>query len=196
MQKDALVDFFKRLAPLSLEDDTFIRERFTGHMAAAKQYLVQGGEVSQLVYFVVEGCVRVAIENQKGEDITCFFATEGQFVANYESFLTGRPSPYSLQCLEPCSLLAIDRRGLQELYDQTRYGERIGRLMAEHLFIDATDRLTSFYVETPEERYRHFLAHYPGLSQRIPQHFIAAYIGVRPQSLSRIKRRALTSIMR
>ncbi len=196
MEKDGLVAFFRQLVPLSLADEGRIRERFTGQVAPARQYLVQSGEICQSVYFILEGCVRVAIENQQGEDVTCFFASEGQFVANYESFLTGKSSPYSLQCLEPCRLLAIDRKGLQELYDLNEYGERAGRLIAENLFVDATERLTSFYMDTPEQRYQQFLIDYPGLSQRIPQHYIAAYIGVRPQSLSRIKRRALSAVVR
>ena len=196
MEKDGLVAFFRQLVPLSLEDEGRIRERFTGQVAPAKQYLVHAGEISQLVYFILEGCVRVAIQNPQGEDITCFFASEGQFVANYESFLTGKSSPYSLQCLEPCRLLAIDRKGLQELYEFNQFGERAGRLIAEHLFVDATDRLTSFYMDAPEQRYQKFLIKHPGLAQRIPQHYIAAYIGVRPQSLSRIKRRALSTVAR
>lgn len=190
MQKDGLVAFFRALVPISSEDETKIRTNFSGLTVPARTYLAQPGEVSQLVYFVVKGCVRVAIENQAGEDITCYFAAEGKFVCNYESFITGLPSAYSLQALEHSELLAIDRRGLEQLYQQTTHGERIGRLIAEHLFIDTLQRLTSFYSETPEQRYLKFLQDFPQLVARIPQHYIAAYIGVRPQSLSRIKRRA------
>jgi CRP-like cAMP-binding protein len=191
MEKEAVVQFFGQLVELDAADQQCIRERFVVLSARNKQYLLQSGDVCQQLFFVRSGCVRVSIAGQSGDDITCYFGMEGQFVANYESFLTGKPSPYSLQCLEDCTLLAIDRKGLQELYEHVRYGDRIGRLMAEHLFIDTIERLTSFYTETPEQRYQQFLSAYPGLIQRIPQHYIATYIGVRPQSLSRIKRRAL-----
>lgn len=194
MQKDDLVDFFRQLAEISVDDAQCIRERFTRHSFANKQYLVAPGEICQQVYFVTQGCVRCCIQNADGEDITCFFAHEGQFVSNYQSFLTGLPSQYALQCLEPTELLAIDRLGLEEIYLRTTHGERIGRRIAEHLFIDTMARLTSFYLDTPEQRYTSFLAEYPRLANRIPQHYIAAYIGVRPQSLSRIKRRAMALV--
>jgi CRP-like cAMP-binding protein len=196
MEKEGLLNFFRQMVDISLEDENRIRERFSAISVPAKRYLLQSGEICQHVYWVVKGCVRVAIENQNGEDISCFFGDEGMFVANYESFLSGKPSPYSLQALESSELLAIDRKGLQELYEGTKNGERIGRLMAEHLFCDILGRLTSFYAETAEQRYLRFVAEFPHLVQRIPQHYIASYIGVRPQSLSRIKRRALMGVAR
>lgn len=189
MQKDSLIAFFRALVPMPEADEAEVRARFTALQVPARAYLTQAGEVAQQCYFVVKGCVRVSVQNLEGEDISCYFAAEGMFVSNYESFLTGAPSAYGLQALEPCELLAIDRLGLEELYRNTTYGERIGRRMAELLFIDTMQRLTSFYMQTPEERYLAFLAATPQLLNRIPQHYIASYIGVRPQSLSRIKRR-------
>jgi CRP-like cAMP-binding protein len=189
MQKDSLIELFQQLAPVPDADLPAIRARFAALRVPARAYLMQAGEVAQQCYFVVKGCVRVSIQNREGEDISCYFAAEGMFVSNYESFLTGEPSLYGLQALEPCELLAIDRLGLEELYNNTAYGERIGRRMAELLFVDTMRRLTSFYTQTPEERYLAFLAATPQLLNRLPQHYIASYIGVRPQSLSRIKRR-------
>lgn len=196
MEKEGLIAAFRQFAPISEADADFLRARFWGLTAPAKHCLVQPDEICQHVFYVVKGCVRVAIMDRSGDDITCYFAAEGQFVSNYESFLTGKPSKYALHCLEACELLAIDRQGIQELYTRTSQGERIGRMIAEHLFIDTVERLTSFYSETPEDRYQQFLREYPHLVQRIPQHYIAAYIGVRPQSLSRIKRRALSPVPR
>jgi CRP-like cAMP-binding protein len=191
MEKDALIRTFRNLAPLGPKDEEYIRARFTHFSVQARTYLMQAGEVAQQVYFINKGCVRVAIENKDGEDVSCHFAMEHDFVANYESFITGLPSNYALQALEPCELLAIDRRGLQEIYALTQYGERIGRLLAEGLFIDTLNRLTSFYMDTPEKRYAQFGQRYSALMTRLPQHYIASYIGVRPQSLSRIKRRSM-----
>lgn len=191
MEKEAVVRYLGGMVDLDAADAQRVRERFVRIEAAKGQYLLRAGELCQQVFFVLAGVVRCSIVSAKGEDITCYFSQEGQFVSNYESFLDGKPSHYGLQCLEDCTLLAIDRLGLQELYATTRHGERLGRLVAERLFVETIDRLTSFYVRSPEERYADFLAAHPGLSQRIPQHYIAAYIGVRPPSLSRIKRRAM-----
>lgn len=193
MDKSGVITFFRQLAPISPAEEQFILERFSGLSVPARSYLSREGEVAKEVYFVVKGCVRVFIPTEDGRDITCYFAAEGEFVSNYESFVSGLASPYAIQALEDCELLAIDRMGLQELYSQTSNGERIGRLIAERLFVETMNRLTSFYMETPEDRYRQFMDERPQLIHRIPQHYIAEYIGVRPQSLSRIKRRALES---
>lgn len=193
MDKSGVVTMFRRLAPVSPAEEQFIMERFSGLSVPAKSHLSREGEVAKEVYFVVKGCVRVYIPTEDGKDITCYFAAEGEFASNYESFVSGKPSDYAVQALEDCELLAIDRMGMQELYTHTTNGERIGRLIAEYLFVETMNRLTSFYKETPEDRYRQFMQERPHLIHRLPQHYIAEYIGVRPQSLSRIKRRALES---
>lgn len=193
MDKDGVVAMFRQLAPISPSEELFVKERFSGRSVPAKSFLMRGGEIAKEIYFVVKGCVRIAIPVADGNDITCYFASENEFASNYESFLSGKPSPYEIQALEDCELLAIDRMGLQEIYAHTSNGERIGRLIAEWLFVDAMTRLTSFYTETPEDRYRQFLRERPHLVNRVPQHYIAEFIGVRPQSLSRIKRRVLES---
>lgn len=189
MQKDSLIELFRQLAPMTEADEEKVRARFAAMHVPARTYLMQAGEVAQQCFFVVKGCVRISILNREGEDISCYFATEGMFICDYESFLTGVPSRYGLQAIEASELLAVDRLGMEELYQTTGSGERIGRRLAEWFFIDLMQRLTSFYTQTPEERYLAFMAASPQLLNRIPQHYIAAHIGVRPQSLSRIKRR-------
>jgi len=88
-------------------------------------------------------------------------------------------------------MLCISYGRLQELYEKIAQGEKIGRMISEQLFLEAIADITSFYVDTPEQRYLKFLARYPNLNQRIPQYLIASYIKVKPQSLSRIRKRML-----
>ena len=190
MQKDDLIAVFKQMVPTTEADEKLIRERFSTLKIGAKCLLVEPNVICQHVFFVTKGCARVIITKKTGEETSCYFAKEGEFIANYESFLQGIPSPYSIQTLEDSELLAIDRKGMEELFTMTRHGERMGRLIAEMIFVDTMERLTSFYTESAEERFEGFLKRYPGLINRIPQHYIATYIGVRPQSLSRIKKRS------
>lgn len=193
MPKDDLITVFRKMVPISPEDEIFICERFSTMEVAAKRFLVEPNIVCQHVYFVKKGVARIIINKASGDETSCYFAQEGEFISNYESFLTGVPSPYGIETLENCELLAIDRMGMEELYAKVRNGERIGRKIAEFIFVDTIERLTSFYTESAEVRYEKFLQRYPGLNNRIPQHYIATYIGVRPQSLSRIKKRAQAS---
>lgn len=190
MQKDDLIAVFRQMVPLTEADESLIRERCSKLEIGAKRLLVEPNVICQHVFFVTKGCARIIITKKSGEETSCYFAKEGDFIANYESFLQGIPSPYSIQTLEDCELLAIDRKGMEELFTLTSQGERIGRLIAEMIFVDTLERLTSFYTESAEERFESFMKRYPGLIHRIPQHYIATYIGVRPQSLSRIKKRS------
>ena len=86
-------------------------------------------------------------------------------------------------------MLSITHDNLQRFYREVRQGERFGRLMAEALFVDVLRQLTSFYEDTPEQRYARFVRIYSDLQQRVPQYYIASYVGVKPQSLSRIRGR-------
>jgi hypothetical protein len=83
----------------------------------------------------------------------------------------------------------ISYRNLQQLYQELEHGERFGRLAIEQVFIQAIQQIISMYNDPPEKRYRQFLALYPDIGQRIPQYYIASYIGVKPPSLSRIRKR-------
>jgi hypothetical protein len=94
-----------------------------------------------------------------------------------------------IQALEEAHLLTISYNNLQRLYREVREGERLGRLVAETGFMEMVHHLTSFYKDSPAERYARFVRTYPDLQQRIPQYYIASYVGVKPQSLSRIRSR-------
>ncbi len=193
MGKEQLVSFFAAIAPLSEEDQILVRSQFTQLKVPAKTLLVREGEVNHSVYFLISGCARLGINCPTGEDISCYFAQENQWIGVYESFLTGKPSEYFTQALEPCEFLVIDRMGMETIYQQTTNGNLIGRKFAEGLFMETVQRLTDFYKYTPEERFQLFIDRYPGLANRIPQQHLASFIEVKPQSLSRIKKRVFAA---
>ena len=116
---------------------------------------------------------------------------EGYFACNYESFLDHSISTKNVQCIEDSTLLMITHAGLQQFYSDIKGGERFGRLIAEHIFVESVKQISSMYSDPPELRYRKFLESYPELLQRIPQYHISSYVGVKPQSLSRIRKRIL-----
>lgn len=154
------------------------------------EYVLQQGDVCKEIGFVTKGLVAYFIE-EADEHHTYHFGQENEFVCNYESFLSKSPSSKSIKCIEPVEMLCINQVKLEQLYEQTAQGERMGRLISEQLFLTAIAELTSFYVDSPEQRYLNFLKRYPSLNQRIPQYLIASYIKVKPQSLSRIRKRML-----
>lgn len=189
MSKEALLETLKQFGPLRPQDEDVVKSLFTSLSVPEKTFLLQEGEVSHTMYFVVKGVARILINSSEGEEITCYIAQEGDFIVVYESFVSGEPSRYFIQTLEPCDLLKADRMGFEHFYQKVPAGNLIGRKLMEYAFMDTVNHLTEFYKFTPEERFQNFLLRYPQLANRIPQSCLASFIGVKPQSLSRIKKR-------
>ena len=187
--KEKLLSYLGQIHPLNEKEEQLVGHSFVRQSYTAKNFLLPQGEVCQHLFFIVEGIVRVGLVNQAGEDITTYFQTEDNFVTDYESFLHDSPAHFFIQSLEDTTVLRIDRYGIHRLYEQTNFGDKLGRVIAEELFVATNRRLLSFYLQSPEERYQTLLTSSPRLINRVSQSHIASYIGVKPQSLSRIKRR-------
>ena len=138
--------------------------------------------------FLCKGLVRYYVF-RNDEEATLEFTKEGEFVADYGSFIAKEPSIQNIQALEDCEFLVIDYDKLQELYKISKNANLLGRIIIEHRFIIMVNQLLTVHRYNPEDRYRYFLKHYKDLTQRIPQYLIASYVGVKPQSLSRIRKR-------
>jgi len=152
------------------------------------EFFLAEGQVCKHVGFITKGLMRYYI-NHNGEDKTYAFAQEGDFVCNNESFIPQTASTKIIQALEDCEILQISFTDLQVFYKSIKEGERFGRLVIEQVFIQTLQDLSSFYTDTPENRYQKFIKQHPDLQQRISQYYIASYVGVKPQSLSRIRKR-------
>jgi CRP-like cAMP-binding protein len=158
-----------------------------------KRYFIEPGETCNEVGFIVKGSVRF-YHVKDGEEITGYFCLENDFVTSYKSFLTRQPGTHYIQALEDVELITISYKNMQLMFNNPMLAykmERFGRLIAEHYLICYEDRMTSFIIKTPEERYLDLLASNRDIFQRIPQHYIANFLGITPVSLSRIRRRIL-----
>lgn len=150
--------------------------------------LLQDGEVCEQVWFIGQGLVR-AYFLKDGEEVTQQFFFEGSYTTDYESFLTRRPTRLHLQALEPTLLLALHREAMQRLYAADPGAERMGRRIAEEIFLSVSRRNRSFLLDSAEQRYLDLMRERPKVMQRVPQRHIASYLGVKPESLSRIRAR-------
>lgn len=146
------------------------------------------GQVCQSVAMIKAGLVRYYI-NEDGDEGTYYFSREGEFVCDYESFLPQAPSNKNIQALEDTSLYLVNFDGLQQIYQGVKQGERLGRLGIEQVFVSVLQQLSSFYKDSPELRYQRFLTTFSAINQRVSQYYIASYVGIKPQSLSRIRKR-------
>lgn len=185
---ESLINSVQKVIDLTSEDEKQIRLFFKEKSIKKGDFFLAEGKICSYVGFVVKGLLRYYI-NHDGEDKTYAFAQENDFVCNYESFIPQTPSTKIIQALEDCNILQVSYVDLQKFYKNVAQGERFGRLVIEQVFIQTLRELSSFYTDTPEQRYAHFMANHADLAQRVSQYHIASYVGVKPQSLSRIRKR-------
>lgn len=146
------------------------------------------GQQSVDTYFILEGCIREYILTD-GEEKTTNFFTEEQWVISLSNFGTQTPSTHNLVCVEDTIVSVGNERQAQEMFKRFPRFETISRAIVEADFAEQKKLLTSFLTDSPEQRYLKLLESRPELFQRIPQYQLASYIGVKPESLSRIRKR-------
>jgi CRP-like cAMP-binding protein len=185
---DLLIACISTYIDLTDNDKTFIRRLFHQQHLEPGAHFLFAGDICHDVAYLADGLVRYYV-NHEGEALTYTFAKNGDFVCDYPSFLHAQPSHNNIEALKPTTLLTISFDELQQFYRKVQHGERFGRLVAEQIFTQVLDQLTSFYRDSPSVRYEHFLRQFPDLAEQLPQYYIASYVGVKPQSLSRIRRR-------
>jgi CRP-like cAMP-binding protein len=190
---NSLLDNIQNLITLSQAEKDIVTSLFKEKKYKKGDYFLADGQVCKQVGFVTKGLMRYYI-NHDGEEKTYAFSQENQYVCNYESFLPQSPSSKIIQALEDSDVLVISYNDLQKLYANVREGERFGRIAIEAVFLQILKDINSFYTETPEVRYERFLKNHADLQQRISQYYIASFIGVKPQSLSRIRKRISNQI--
>lgn len=183
-----LIQSIKYLIRLSEEEEAHLPGLFKRTTLKKNEYFLQEGKISTEVAFIEKGLMRYTM-NHNGEDINYYFSSENEWLGNYESFLSRQPSTKSIIALEPCVLWTISKDNLQKIFDTVKEGDRMGRLIIEDVFVKSSKQLTSLYTGTPEERYYEFFKLFENIQHRIPQYMIASFIGVKPQSLSRIRNR-------
>jgi CRP-like cAMP-binding protein len=150
-------------------------------------YLAHAGRISTAIYFITTGIVRVFATNADKE-VSLDFAFAGQFSTAYASFITQRPSDVTLQAITPVTGFAFYYDALQLLYKKDHSTERTGRLLAEYQYLRKYQRELSFLQYSAQERYLQLLEEHPQIVQQIPVKYIASYLGVEPESLSRIRK--------
>lgn len=154
----------------------------------AKTVLLEEGKVADRLYLIRKGCLRLFFYNE-GKDITFQFFFEGDFVASFDSMHKRAPSLFGLESIEPSELAVIGRKEFYSLINSNLQA----RQLYEEKLIDRFRAYQQLFLSriknTPQQRYEELLKEYPAIIQRVPQHYIASYLGITPVSLSRIRNR-------
>lgn len=172
------------------KEKEILESAFTYCEIPKKFILTKQGEVAKELYFINKGLIRLYY-TKNNEEITGFMFKENLFASSYDSFLRQTPGIQTLESLEPCELLVISKDKLEELYVTLPKMNILTRKVAEQRFINSQRILSSFLLESPEERYKRFEQHHKDLIQRVPLNIIASFLGITPVSLSRIRKRML-----
>ncbi len=152
--------------------------------------LLKAGEVSSICYFVLKGCIR-QYSIIDGEEKTTAFYTEQQAAIPFASYTQQAPSGHYLVCAEDCLLVVGDMSQEQDMYAHYPKLLAITRRMMEQDFGKTQEAFSRFITSSPEERYLNLMETRPDLFLRVPQHQIASYLGMAPESLSRIRKRTI-----
>ena len=188
-----LLELINQITVLEEKEIELIKSSFKPLHLSKGDYFLETGEINKHVGFLHKGLVRYFVYKDE-EESTFEFTKEGEFIADYQSFNNKTESVQNIQAIEDCEILIINFDNVQTIFNTTKNGNLIGRLIIEHRFDIMVNQLLAIYMQNHVERYQSFITHYSDLTQRIPQYLIASYVGVKPESLSRIRRRFTKNI--
>lgn len=155
----------------------------------AKSTLLKEGEISRRAFFVEQGCLRVWFNNN-GKDVTFQFFFEKESVSSAESFRKNVPSLFSIETIEPTVVYALGKQAYDTMMNELTGIPGMKDYLLEVVFerqFHYMRQFLSFIRDTPTQRYLNLLREQPHIVQRVPQHYIASYLGITPVSLSRIR---------
>ncbi|QHT71718.1 Crp/Fnr family transcriptional regulator [Rhodocytophaga rosea] len=180
---------FNNKVPLTLEEQAQITKYLTPKKLRKKQYLLQEGDVCKSIAFVEKGVLRAYSVDDASMEYIIQFGLEGWIISDLYSFLTAEPATYNIDAIEDCELVLISKRSHEELLQTMPKYETFTRLNVTGAYLAMQRRLTSIISSSVEQRYEDFMAIYPHIAERVPQHMIASYMGLQPETLSRVRRR-------
>jgi CRP-like cAMP-binding protein len=186
---DRLREQVLNLIPLSDDEFPFCTSSMIPKRIRKDTYLVLEGEHSKYLAFVTKGCLRSYTIGRKGEEHIVQFATEGWWITDLYSFLTGKESTYFIDALEDSDLLLLDAVAYEKLCTTVPKFERYFRILLQNNYIATHRRVVASLSMSAEEQYLQMLQESPGIVQRVAQRHIASYLGITPEALSRIRNR-------
>jgi CRP-like cAMP-binding protein len=173
---------------LSEEEKELCKTFFIPKKLRKRQYILQEGDVCKYVAFVEKGMLRSYTIDEKGNEHIMQFAFEGWWIADQFSFLTGEPAVYTIDAIEDSELLLLSKQEEEQLLKRIPKFERYFRILLQNSLIATQRRLISSLSQSAEERYHQLINICPTIPQRVPQHMMASFLGITPETLSRIRR--------
>lgn len=187
MAGTSLFEFLKIEMP-NVWDEKIFAHYFQQKILEKDDHFVKEGEICKGVAFIEKGLVMYYNISESGQEVVCDFAKENQWFTQYESFIRQSPSHLSIKAIEPTEIQFLSFHAAQQINVEIPGFELFTRKIIEEVFFASLTRSKELQVLRAEQRYARFAKENPGLIQRVPQYYIASFLGIAPQSLSRIRK--------
>lgn len=184
---DLILKNVSRHITLTPEESQYFTSILKKRSLRKRQYLLQAGDICRYECFVNKGCLRTYHVDDKGQEHIVQFAVEEWWTGEMYSFLTGQPSLYNIDAVEDAELFLIEKSQWDQLFVEIPKFEKFYRVLLQNAFISMQRRISDNMSLTAEERYIKFSNQYAHFEQRLPLKLIASYLGITPESLSRIR---------
>jgi len=188
-------DFMQKYISLNSTDWDIIKSKLKIEYLKKGEIIHNIGDVSSKIMFVNSGLARTYILDENGKDNTwaIHFNDENSYMTNlfigdYESFINQTQSKLAIDALEDCEVIVLDYEDLEFLYDNTKMGDRFGRLINQEAYTYLHNSIIIRQTKTAKERFENFISETPYLLEKVPQYHIATFLGITPQHLSRLKK--------
>jgi len=177
---------------ISDEEFKYLEETFSTKIMKKKQFLLHEGAICKYMTFIVKGAMRLYNIDEKGNEHIVRFGIEGWWISDRESFLMLTPSKYNIDAVEDCELLLATNEGLSTLKDQSPLFLKLVQILDQRSYIASQNRIESTISFTAEEKFIQLMNTYPAFLQRFPQNMLASYLGLSPETLSRVRKQVLS----
>ncbi len=187
---ERLIHYLNRVVELSEEEQAYLKETLRIDQFKKGEMLLKEGDISTSFFFNLEGFVRLFYTTDPDEK-TAYFYPPNSFISAYESFTKQTPVKFNFQAIQPTTVVTITTKATTALLAASPKFGFLAQVIMEDELAAHQNIIASLLTLTPEERYFQLMEERPDILNQVPQHYIASYIGVQPESLSRIKRRHL-----
>ncbi len=185
---EQLIKSIQDKVPATEQELQLCKHYFTPKKIRRKQFLLQEGDVCNRMAFVEKGSLYSYSTDAKGNQRVIQFAFEGWWISDLYSFFTKEPSSLNIEALEDSELLLLDHEQHEYLLKNVPQYETYTRMILQNAYVALQRRIEGTIGLTAEEKYSRFLNQYPTCLNRVPQHLIASYLGITPETLSRIRK--------
>ncbi len=182
-----LIEFLLRYGALTGQQIDLINSKTQLRRLKENEYFSEAGKIAHEVGFVISGILRVCYYNREGSEITRYFIEENNFVVDLNSYTYQIPSSEYIQAVTEVELVVLKRKDLLELASTIVGWDKITSQITTKAFLDKVNRISPMLAEDATTRYKNFLEQFPQLASRIPLSYLASYLGITQQSLSRIR---------